>query len=296
VGLQALKERLCGAFAFPVTPFKAGNWMELDEEGLRANIEFLVKSGVRRIVPCAGTGELPSLTAEEHRRAVKTVAEAAGQDTLVVPGIPDATKPALEAARFIEGLSLQAVLAFPPTGPEAGVQLHYETLAQSLRVALILYNTSGWTPEFIARLSKIAGVVAVKDEMSELRSFSRTARLIGDRAVLIGGVDHAAAVAPQYFMAGMKGFTCGLVNFAPKYELKIYEAAVRKDYERVVQLQEALAPLAEFRSKVGKVSVVKAAMDMVGLTGGPPRPPHIPLTEGERKELKKLLADLGLQV
>ncbi|MEM2905897.1 MAG: dihydrodipicolinate synthase family protein [Candidatus Bathyarchaeia archaeon] len=293
---EALKGRLHGAFAFPVTPFKADDWMELDEEGLRANIKFLVKNGVRKMVPCAGTGELPSLTEEEHRRAVKTVAETAGKDALVAPGIPGSTKQALQAARFFEELGLEAVLAFPPAGREAGIQLHYETLAQSVHLGLIVYNTQGWTPQFIAQLSRIPTVVALKDEMSELRSFARTARLVGDRIVLIGGVDHGAAVAPQYFTAGMKGFTCGLINFAPKYELGIYEAAVRKDYDRVVQLQQTLAPLAEFRSKVGSVSVVKAAMDMVGLAGGPPRPPHVKLTEEERKELKRLLADLGLQV
>jgi len=294
--LTALKERLHGALAFPITPFKAETWMELDEEGLRTNIRFLAKSGVQKVVPCAGTGELPSLTEDEHRRAVRTVTEAAGPGVLVAPGIPGSTKPAVEAARFIEAIGLETVLAFPPSGPEGGVQLHYETLAHNLHVALILYNTQGWTPRFTAQLATIPGVVAVKDEMSELRTFARTARLVGDRVVLIGGVDHAAAVAPQYFAVGMKAFTCGLINFAPKYELEIYKAAVRRDYERVIELQETLAPLAEFRSRVGGVSVVKAAMDMVGLAGGPPRPPQVQLTEEQQRELKALLGDLGLQV
>jgi len=295
MSLEALKTRFKGVFAFPITPFKPANWLELDVEGLRRNIKFLLENGVRALVPTAGTGEIHSLTLEEHKKVIEAVVEEARGHALVLPGVPGATKTAIELARYAESMGADAVLAFPPGGSEKGLLLHYQCLADAVNIGMMAYNTMGWRPEFIAELAQVGKVIAVKDEVSDLKAFSAMVRLVGDRLAWICGIDHSAMIAHYYFMAGMQGFTCGLINFAPRYELEIYEAGVRRDYEKVLELQRLLAPIARLRAKTSG-NLVKEAMNMVGLTGGSLRPPQIPMREEERMELKRLLIDLGLQV
>jgi len=38
---------------------------------------------------------------------------------------------------------------------------------------------------------------------------------------------------------------------------------------------------------------LKAALDMIGLYGGDPRPPLMPLSEANREELRKILTQTG---
>jgi dihydrodipicolinate synthase/N-acetylneuraminate lyase len=68
-------------------------------------------------------------------------------------------------------------------------------------------------------------------------------------------------------------------------------AAVRTgDRARAGQLQERLGPLdKEVVGKLGPAGV-KAAMDAVGLYGGPVRPPLAPVAPAERERVAKLVS------
>ena len=68
-----LRPRLQGVIAFPVTPFKAD--LALDLEGLRSNLRLVLKHPICAVVAAAGTGELYSLSAEEHLAVVRTVVD-----------------------------------------------------------------------------------------------------------------------------------------------------------------------------------------------------------------------------
>ncbi|MEM2927010.1 MAG: dihydrodipicolinate synthase family protein [Candidatus Bathyarchaeia archaeon] len=293
--LEDLKNRFRGVFAFLITPFEKRDWMKLDEEGLRKNVRFLLENGVKNLVPCGGTGELFSLTPEEHKRIVEIVASEAPNKAIVAPGVPGNTKLAIELARHAEKVGCQAVLAFPPSGSEEGIFLHYRALAESLKIGLWVYNTLGWRPEFTARLASLERVIAVKDETGDLKGLIRTKRLLGERLRLICGVDHVTRDTHIWFMEGMDGYTCGLINFVPKLELGVYEASLSNDWETMHEIQRRLEPLQRLRGEAGSISMVKEANEMLGLAGGAHRPPQLPLTEAQRERLRKLLEELGLK-
>jgi 4-hydroxy-tetrahydrodipicolinate synthase len=293
--LEAIKSRFKGVFAFLITPFDKKDWMRLDEEGLRKNVRFLLENGVQNLVPCGGTGELFSLTPEEHKRVVEIVAMEAADKAIVAPGIPGNTKLAIELARHAQEVGCQAILAFPPAGSEEGIFLHYRSLAESVKLGLWVYNTIGWKPEFTARLASLERVIAIKDETGDLKSFIRTKRLVGERLRLICGVDHVTRDTHLWFMEGMDGYTCGLINFVPRLELGVYEASLKKDWETMHEIQRRLEPLQRLRGEAGSISMVKEANEMLGLAGGSHRPPQLPLTEAQRERLRKFLEGLGLR-
>src|SRR2546421_4121718 len=67
-----------------VTPFKKGG--EIDEERLRALIEYQIEGGVRLLVPCGTTGESVTMTEEEDQRVIQLTVETARGRARVIAG------------------------------------------------------------------------------------------------------------------------------------------------------------------------------------------------------------------
>ena len=75
--------------------------------------------------------------------------------------------------------------------------------------------------------------------------------------------------------------------------MKLHELAEADDNEALAELlQTCVIPLYELRSRRRgyEVSAMKAMMDMVGLNGGPVRPPLVNVTPEEMDELRTVLS------
>ena len=62
-------EGLRGIIPALVTPFTGGD--EVDEQGLRALIDFVLENGVHGVMTTGGNGEFPHLLPEERRRVLE---------------------------------------------------------------------------------------------------------------------------------------------------------------------------------------------------------------------------------
>src|SRR6478672_10719425 len=80
-----LRKKLQGVISFPVTPFKKD--LSLDLDGLRKNLRAILKHPICAVVAPAGTGEIHSLSPEEHLAVVKTVLTAVNGAIPVLTGI-----------------------------------------------------------------------------------------------------------------------------------------------------------------------------------------------------------------
>ena len=57
-----------GTYVAMVTPFT--NDLEIDEEGFRSNINYLIDKGVTGLVGAGTTGESATVSHEEHQRII----------------------------------------------------------------------------------------------------------------------------------------------------------------------------------------------------------------------------------
>ncbi|RLI06579.1 hypothetical protein DRO22_00565 [Candidatus Bathyarchaeota archaeon] len=295
---EDLKEKFRNVFAFPPTPFMPDNLLELNEDGYRRNIRFLIDSGVRAAALCAGTGEIRALSVEEIKRSVKAAIEEARGEFLLVPSLPPNIKQAIEIGRYVEKIGAEAVLVFPPEASEDAILDYYKLLSRYLKIGFMLYPmaTHPWSLRLYKKLAEIENVVALKDEISDVAKFEKIVRLIGDRVVCICKKDHSTSIMQFYYMVGAQGFCGGTIAIVPKYELGIHEAAVNENWEKMRKLQEKLLPLTQLRARTDPVGLLKAGLDLQGLAGGPVRPPRRNLTEKEKEELKKILRELGVKI
>jgi len=300
VGLDELKEKLRGVLVVMVTPFTEKD--EVDEEGLRENTRFLVEKGVNVLVPTGSTGEFYALFDDERKKVIRTVVDEANGKVPVVAGTAHAgTKLTLEMSRYAEDVGADGAMIVSPYyhhPSDEGIYQHYRTVAEGLNIGIMVYNnprTSKVTikPPLMARLAEIDQIVADKETTYDMKQFHDMISLVGDKIQVLCGMGELwySFVAPL----GSPGFISSTANFAPEISLNLYHAAEKGDFAEVKRVIEFISPLERLSDKLGHrfVSMVKEAMNLLGLSGGRVRLPLTPLTENEEKELRKALASLG---
>ena len=300
MSLGELRGRLRNVHAFAVTPFRRGDIAEVDFGGLVKNLRFMAESGVEIINVGGGTGEVNALSVGELAGLCQTTLEAVGDTVLVLPTLPGNFKSALELAPVYEQMGAEAALAMAPyirnRVPEdlQGVYEHYRAVTGASDLPILVYNTQGWPAEFFARLAEIDRIVGIKDPCLVPHNLFRAIKLLGDRFVWIGNKRHDPGVLQYRYQAGIEGFTAGLINFVPEYELELHRAALAQDWARMVDIQEQLAPLERLRGAHGDAAMVKMCMDLVGLSGGSVRPPRVDVSAQGRQQIREELLRLGL--
>jgi 4-hydroxy-tetrahydrodipicolinate synthase len=299
---ENLKAQLKNVHTYAVTPFKRGNVLEVDWDAFSGNLEFLLESGVKVIAVGGGTGEVEALTAQELEGLARTALSAAGDRALIIAAAPGNLKVAVELAPRYEKMGLRLMLAMPPLirgnvpSDLEGVFEYYHVLSQASDLPLMPYNTQGWSPEFFARLSEIDRIIGVKDPCHFPHNFFKAIKLLGHRFVWIGNKRHDPGVLQFRYQMGMEGFTSGQTNFLPEHELQMHQAALRKDWVRIVELQNTVAPLEQLRMAHDDAAMVKAGMDLVGLNGGRVRPPRRDVPPEGRAAIRKVLEGLGVEI
>jgi 5-dehydro-4-deoxyglucarate dehydratase len=106
-----LRNQLSGVIAFPITPFK--NDLTLNLEGLRNNLTRLMQEPICAVVAAGGTGEMYSLTPDEHRAVVKATVEVVANRAPVIAGVGFGQQLAVQMARTAAEAGAHGILAFP---------------------------------------------------------------------------------------------------------------------------------------------------------------------------------------
>lgn len=287
-----LRKRLHGVISFPCTPFKKD--LSLDLDGLRKNLRELLKHPVCAVVAPAGTGELHCLSSAEHLAVIKTTVEEVKGRVPVLTGVGFNTPIATEMAREATAAGVSGILAFPPYYPnpdEEGVVAYYKAIADATPLGILIYSRDWFNPSpaLVERLAQaMPNLIAWKDGQADMRRYQMIRQRLGDRLHWIGGAGDDAV--PAYYSIGIRTYTSSIANVAPKLSLRLHELASAGHSEELTRLMsELIVPLYVLRArrKGYEVSAMKAMMDMIGLVGGPVRPPLVDLKPDEIEALRK---------
>src|SRR6266536_6413852 len=135
-----LRSKFAGVIAFPITPFNSD--LSLDLSGLRHNLAKLVEHSICAIVAAGGTGEMYSLTPEEHKQVITTTVEAVGGRVPVIAGVGFGQQLAIQLAQAAEESGADGILAFPPYYPQAddeGMFEYYKAIGRATQLGLLIY-------------------------------------------------------------------------------------------------------------------------------------------------------------
>ena len=290
---NTLRNKLSGVVAFPVTPFKDD--LSLDLPGLHQNLNKLLEYPISAIVAAGGTGEIYSLTPAEYLRVIELTALAVEDRVPVVAGVGFGQRVAIEMVQAAEKAGADGILVFPPYYPEAddeGLFEYYKSISQAARLGMIIYarDWARFSPAMVERLTTIPNLIAWKDGHGDIRQLQSIMHHVGERLHWIGGAGDDLVGA--YYSTGIRTFSSSIATVAPALSLKLHELAAADDSAALSELLETcVIPLYALRSRRRgyEVSAMKALMDMVGLNGGPVRPPLVNVTPEELDELRTIL-------
>ena len=290
-----LRSRLGGVIAFPCTPFDSK--LRLDLAGFRKNLRRLVEHDLCAIVVGAGTGEIHSLSTEEHLAVVKTAVEEIKGRRPLLAGVGFSPQTAIDMAKASTTAGVDGILIFPPYYPgdpnDEGMHAYYANVAAATKRGVIIYSRDyvNFSPAAVERLATIPNLVAFKDGQGDLRRYQQIIARVGDKLHWIGGAGDD--LVPGYYSLGVRTYTSSIANVAPRMSLALHVAAASGDRATVDRLmREYVVPLYAFRArrKGYEVSVMKTLMDLQGQAGGRVRPPLNDVKPEEVKELKAMLS------
>jgi 4-hydroxy-2-oxoglutarate aldolase len=291
------REMLSGVFAPVTTPFDKKGKVLLQE--LASNVRKLNTSKLRGYLVLGTNGEFKSLTEAERRKVLETVVGAAGKEKIVMAGTGrESTEQSLidtkeAAAMGIHFASLIAPSFFAKKMTDPVLLNHFRLIADNSSVPVLLYNN----PEvavvtfgtgLIGEASKHPNIVGMKD--SSKGNFASYLLAAAPGFNLLAG---SANFFFEALVMGGVGGVLSIANFAPDACCRVYDLWKLGKFEDARKEQYRLMTLNQKVSGKFGVAGVKAAMDVFGFYGGPPRAPLAPLTAEEERKLGEDLKAAG---
>ncbi len=283
-----------------VTPFTEDS-KQVDEEKLRALINYVISKGATGVVPCGTTGEFQNMTIEERKTATQIVIDEVKHRVPVIVGTGcSSTDMTIEMTQFARDAGADAALIVTPYyhKPAArGLYEHFRLVAESVDVPIILYNipqvTGVQLPWQIAEdLAEIPNIVGVKDSSGELRFILALIEKTSPKLAIMCG--HDEVVLPA-LAAGCSGMILASANIIPDVWRELYDSFQKGELQKAREIQLKVQKFCRVIVKSGSVGP-KAALEMLGVKTGPVR---LPLTLGgeltyeDREELRIDLENLG---
>lgn len=282
------------------TPFDATTG-EVAPVDLRENARSVLEQGAVGVVACGSTGEASLLDDGEYAKVVGWLRDVVPPDRYLIIGAGrESTRATVAACRVAADGGGDAVLVrspsyYAPFLTPPALTDHFRRVADESPVPVFLYNMPKYThislsEALLSTLTDHENVWGAKDSSGDLKNFAayRDAApnwtlFMGSGALYYAALEMGAAGA----IAATGCFGAGLTA-----EIGISFAA--GDKRRAGAVQEIVAPL--HREIVGGLGIpgVKAAVDIVGLAGGPVRSPLRDLDDRARNKVAHLLHQAGL--
>ncbi len=246
----------------------------VDVAGSAANVRYLVDAGVDFIMPMCGTGLVYDATLAEFEEVVGAFMDAAAGDALVVPGIGPGYGRSLEMGRIARSLGVAGVMIMPVVGPASanGVAEGMRRIVEQTALPTVLYQRrlDIMPVEQVVKLCALDEVVGLKYAVDDIAAFRSIVDAAGQQAAMICGMAEDPALV--YLREGAVGFSSGMANFAPRTSLAILRRFTGGDQAGAEDLRAVMVPFEDLRGENAarySGSALHAAMDHMGLAGGP---------------------------
>lgn len=283
-----------------ITPFQADG--SLDEAALRSLVRRQLANRIDFLVPCGTTGESPTLEHAEHLRVVEiTLEEAKGKVPVVAGAGGYNTKEVIHLAKELTAMGADGLLSVTPyynKPTQEGLVQHYQALASSTNLPIIVYSVQGRTginvePGTLKRLAAIDNIVAVKEASGNVSQMARVLHEVPSSFHVLSGDD--SLTIPLIALGG-HGIISVVSNQIPRGMTELTKAALAGDFARARQLQRQYLPLMEINFVESNPIPVKYAMHRMGLCELAYRLPLVPPSAESKKKIDAVLENLNLLV
>jgi 4-hydroxy-tetrahydrodipicolinate synthase len=288
-----------GAGVAIVTPFTNG---EVDYNTLGSLLEYHVKAGTSAIIICGTTGEASTMSEAERKEAIKfTVDTIAGRIPVIAGTGSNSTQSSIDMSVYAEEAGADGVLVVTPyynKTTQSGMVAHFNAIANSITIPVILYNVPGRTglnllPSTVKILSETPNIVAVKEASGDISQVAEIARLCDDDFAMYSGNDDM--IIPLLSLGG-KGVISVVANILPTETNDMVMKYLAGNVNEARDMQLRMNGLVNALFIETNPIPIKTAMNILGMNAGQLR---LPLTEMESQNveiLKREMANYGFDI
>jgi dihydrodipicolinate synthase/N-acetylneuraminate lyase len=192
-----------GVYAAITTPFYPDERVYYRK--LEANVSRYSRSQLSGMVVLGSTGEAPALSDEETKNVLRTAAESASREKVLIAGVNrESLQSVLELAEVAARYQYDAVLVRTPTyystqmAPEV-VANYFRAVADRSPLPVVLYNIPRCVPyqipvEMVADLAHHKNIIAIKDSsgsLERIKGIFEATRNVPKRSVTVTPVFEA---------------------------------------------------------------------------------------------------------
>jgi 4-hydroxy-tetrahydrodipicolinate synthase len=287
-----------GSIPALVTPFSGGR---VAEDTFAEFVEWQIADGSNALVPCGTTGEVATLTADEHRELIAHTVQIAKGKVPVIAGCGTySTAASIERIRAAADVGADAALVVVPyynKPSQAGLAAHFAAIADASPLPIVVYNVPSRTVadisvETLAEVARHPRIVAVKDATGNLGRVSAQRIACGEDFVQHSGNDDMAL---GFNAMGGVGCISVTANVAPRLCADFQKAMKGGRWDEALTLQDRLYPLHAALFTDASPAPTKYALGRV--RPGFPQELRLPLveaSEASKKAVDAALAHAGL--
>ena len=271
-----------GSLVAIVTPMRPDGAVDL--EAWARLLEFHLANGTNGIVIGGTTGESATLREAELRELTqRACAQLRGRVAVIAGAGTSSTADTVERVGWLSALPIDALLVVTPAynrPTQEGLYLHFAAAAAAARKPVLLYNVPARTavdmkPSTVARLSKVAGIVGVKEAVPEAPRVRELLDSCGKDFVVLSGDDVTARAS---IGAGARGVISVTANVAPRAMAEMVSAALAGNGAAAQRLDTRLSGLHRELFVEANPIPVKWALAQMGLIASGIRLPLTPLS------------------
>lgn len=275
---------------------------DLDLDAFRYNIRAWVNEGIDGVLVAGSSGESALLDDDDRRRLIDAARESLPADKWLLAGIgSESTRQTIARAHDAKAAGADAVLVVSPhyflkRMTDDALLAHFTAVADNSPLPVMLYNVPVYahvvlSPALVHEMAQHPNVIGMKDSAGNLPVLAEYLTAQSDTFAVLTGSGSTFTVAMQ---KGASGALLAIALFAGPIVREAFDAARSGDDVLAASLQLRLSPLATDIGGAMGPAGVKAAMDHVGLRGGPPRAPLLPVSESEKSTIQARLESAGL--
>lgn len=282
---------------FPAITTQMNQDGSLNLEATARHAEVLIDSGVTGLIFLGSLGENQAMTSEEKRRVIEAMVEAVNGRVPVLSGVAESST--AEAVRYVqdlERLGADGCMLMPAMlykGDPRETLAHFRTVAKSTGLPIMIYNNpvsyaNDITPEMFAQLAEQRSFVALKESSGNTRRITDIRAAVGDRYAIFTGVDDLVL---ECAILGIDGWVAGSGIAFPKENQWFWDLTRRGEWERAREMYLWFTPLLHLDTHTKFVQYIKLAVQECGLGAEWVRPPRLPITGAERKQVLQVIHD-----
>jgi 4-hydroxy-tetrahydrodipicolinate synthase len=283
-----------GLYTALVTPFDDG---KVDYSALEKLLDFQLKNGVKNLILCGTTGESATLSSDEKLEIAKFSVKYVGSRANIIFGTgSNNTAVACELTKKASNIGVKGFLVVSPyynKATQEGLYLHFQQIAKSTDLPLIIYNVPSRTgvdisDETTAKLYKeVPNIVGLKDATGNLARVP-SIRLKTDKNFLLLSGEDATALA--FNASGGDGVISVVSNIAPKISLELQELSLkRENFEKAFELQGKIFQISQVLFKEVNPIPVKFALFLMNICKNEYRLPLCEPSSALKDEIKEIL-------